>query len=161
MTEIHPELLAFLFNITYGVVKQQTDGLSHEDSLLQLPFRGNCLNWILGHLIISRDSILKALGETVVWSEEIAAPYLRDSDAITAENTQLAQPLEKILADMDLSNQRLMAAFERITPEDLAVPRSERSSVGKWIAFLQFHESYHVGQTELLRQLAGKNDKVI
>jgi hypothetical protein len=161
MTEIHPELLAFLFNINYEVVKQQTDGLSHEDSLLQLPFRGNCLNWVLGHLIISRDSILKVLEETEVWSEEIAAPYLREADPITAENNNLAQPLENILTAFDLSHQRLMAAFERITPEDLAAPKSERSSIGKWIAFLQFHESYHVGQTELLRQLAGKNDKVI
>jgi hypothetical protein len=24
-----------------------------------------------------------------------------------------------------------------------------------------FHETYHVGQTEMLRQLAGKNDQVI
>jgi uncharacterized damage-inducible protein DinB len=27
--------------------------------------------------------------------------------------------------------------------------------------FRYFHETYHVGQTELLRQLAGRNDKVI
>jgi hypothetical protein len=29
------------------------------------------------------------------------------------------------------------------------------------VFFLYFHETYHVGQTELLRQLAGKNDQVI
>ena len=31
----------------------------------------------------------------------------------------------------------------------------------KALFFGYFHESYHVGQTELLRQLAGKNDKMI
>jgi hypothetical protein len=30
-----------------GIIKAQTEGLSHADSLLQLPFRGNCLNWVL------------------------------------------------------------------------------------------------------------------
>ena len=29
------------------------------------------------------------------------------------------------------------------------------------IFFLYFHDTYHVGQTELLRQLAGVGDKVI
>ncbi len=27
-----------------GIIQAQTKGLSHADSLLQLPFRGNCLN---------------------------------------------------------------------------------------------------------------------
>ena len=35
------------------------------------------------------------------------------------------------------------------------MPLSER------IFFLYFHETYHVGQTELLRQLTGVDDKVI
>jgi hypothetical protein len=34
-------------------------------------------------------------------------------------------------------------------------------TVGKQITFLQWHETYHLGQLEPLRQLAGKNDKVI
>ena len=34
-------------------------------------------------------------------------------------------------------------------------PRSE------WLFFLYFHDCYHTGQTELLRQAAGMNDKVI
>jgi len=34
-------------------------------------------------------------------------------------------------------------------------------TVGEWLNFLLWHETYHVGTTEQLRQLAGKNDKVI
>jgi hypothetical protein len=33
--------------------------------------------------------------------------------------------------------------------------------LGGFLAFLDWHESYHVGQLELLRQLAGKVDKII
>jgi len=37
------------------------------------------------------------------------------------------------------------------------------SSRSRWkrIFFLYFHETYHVGQTELFRQLAGKDEKLI
>jgi len=161
MAEIQPELLVFLFNINYEVIKQQVEGLSHEDSLLQPPFRGNCLNWVLGHILISRDRILDTLGEERMWDEDISAPYLRESDPISPANSDCAQPLEQIMSAFELSHKRLMAALERITPEDLEAEKSEKTSVGKYLAFTFFHDTYHTGQTELLRQLAGKNDKVI
>ncbi|OYV88568.1 MAG: hypothetical protein B7Z63_00165 [Ignavibacteriae bacterium 37-53-5] len=34
-------------------------------------------------------------------------------------------------------------------------------TVAERVFFLYFHETYHVGQTELFRQLTGKNDKII
>ena len=33
--------------------------------------------------------------------------------------------------------------------------------VGQHVAGLHWHETYHTGQLELLRQLAGKNDAII
>jgi hypothetical protein len=36
-----------------------------------------------------------------------------------------------------------------------------KTTVGQRAFFLYFHETYHVGQTELFRQLAGKDDKII
>jgi len=38
--------------------------------------------------------------------------------------------------------------------------RPERP-VGFWLFFLYFHDSYHVGQTEILRQATGTDDKII
>ncbi|NHZ72498.1 MAG: hypothetical protein GWP17_05390, partial [Aquificales bacterium] len=35
------------------------------------------------------------------------------------------------------------------------------TAVGDRIASLHWHETYHTGQLEILRQLAGKNDSVI
>ena len=35
------------------------------------------------------------------------------------------------------------------------------TTLGQLIFYLSWHEGYHTGQTEALRQLAGKNDKVI
>lgn len=161
MVDIHPDLLVFLFNLNYQVIKQQVDGLTHEDSLLQPPFRGNCLNWVLGHILISRDRILDVFGEKRVWDEETSAAYLRESDPITPENSDGAQPLDQIMSTFELSHERLMAILERITPADLEAEKSEGTSVGKYLGFMFFHDTYHTGQTEYLRQLAGKDDKVI
>ena len=63
MSKIDSEMLIYLYGITYYVVKQQVDDLTHEDSLLQPPFRGNCLNWVLGHIVVHRDKALVTLGE--------------------------------------------------------------------------------------------------
>jgi hypothetical protein len=34
-------------------------------------------------------------------------------------------------------------------------------SVAQWLHFLLWHEAYHLGNLEILRQLTGKDDKVI
>ncbi len=36
-----------------------------------------------------------------------------------------------------------------------------RGTTAEMLHFLCWHETYHIGQTELLRQVIGKNDKVI
>ncbi|HEX2621431.1 MAG TPA: hypothetical protein VHL11_14835, partial [Phototrophicaceae bacterium] len=84
------EMFCNLFDTTYGVLKRQVDGLTHEDSLLQLPFRGNCLNWILGHLITSRNDILELLGEPRFWDEATSAFYDRGSPGVIPENSDQA-----------------------------------------------------------------------
>jgi len=58
-----------------GIIKAQTEGLSHADSLLQLPFRGNCLNWVLGHIAANRNTMLLFLGEEAIISEAHAKRY--------------------------------------------------------------------------------------
>jgi len=63
--------------------------------------------------------------------------------------------LPAILADLERSQERLMARLERVTGEELAATRGD-STMGKQLAFFQFHETYHVGQTGLLRRIAGK-----
>ena len=65
-----------------SIAQMQAKDLTHEDSLLQLPFRGNCLNWVLGHMLSNRDAILGWLGEAPVGGER-AARYRQESDPVT------------------------------------------------------------------------------
>jgi hypothetical protein len=67
------------------VLKQQTEGLTHADSLLQPAMRGNCLNWILGHLAVHRDYVLDALGREKVVGDTAIARYGRESAPILGD----------------------------------------------------------------------------
>ncbi|MBC8171512.1 MAG: DinB family protein [Anaerolineae bacterium] len=149
------------FDTTYSVLQRQTEGLTHEDSLLQLPFRGNCLNWILGHLIGSRNTILKFLGETAIWDDATLAIYSRGSEPITVDNAYRALPLSDLMKKLDETQELLRIALANKTADDWKIEVRENTTLLDRIAFLHFHESYHSGQTEFLRQLAGKNDAVI
>jgi uncharacterized damage-inducible protein DinB len=146
-----------------GIIRAQTEGLSHADSLLQLPFRGNCLNWVLGHMADNRNTMLRLLGEESILSEAHAARYGYGSEPVCGDGDDILT-LEQLLAAMEQSQSALAARLETITPEELA--REEQSflgttTLGQLIFFLFWHETYHVGQPEYLRQLAGKDDKVI
>ena len=162
---IDAQLLTIPLERNFGVIQAQIKGLTHEDSLLQLPFRGNCLNWILGHITQSRNKMLDLVNESLVWTPEEVARYERNSEPVTSGEDALR--FEKIIADLGTAHQRLIAALAPMTPDDLGVTGKEVIkgtppwSIAEYLNFLIWHETYHVGQTEILRQLSGVNDKVI
>ena len=147
--------------VNYNVIHRQIDGLTHEDSLLQVPFRGNCLNWVLGHIVASRNGILTSLGQEPILDEDTSALYRGGSEPITGPEDEHL-PLEEILSLFEQSQKTILSALESIDPEELEIiPEGSDRTRAKRISFLSWHETYHVGQTEYLRQLAGMNDKVI
>ena len=156
---ISADIIRNYFTLNYRVIKQQLDGLTHADSVRQLPFRGNCLNWVLGHIVASRNNALRLLGEDPVWDEEQVAPYASGAEPITHPEGA-AHSLEALVEALDRSQAQIMAALARALSEQLDTAVGE-TTIGKSLAGLYWHEAYHTGQTELLRQLAGKNDAVV
>ena len=146
-----------------GIIKAQTKGLSHADALLQLPFRGNCLNWVLGHIADNRNTMLHFLGEEAILSEADTARYGYNSEPVCGDGDDILT-LEQLLIALEQSQSALTARLEKITTAELS--REQQSflgttTLGQLIFFLYWHESYHAGQPEYLRQLAGTDDKVI
>lgn len=151
---------AFARNAT--LAKMQSEGLTQEDSLRQQPMQGNCLNWVLGHIAINRDQVLELLGEPPLMGEA-GARYRRESEPLTAGDEGIL-PLDDLLSRIDRAQERITAALSQADEATLArqAPGGRRPrTVGQALFFLYFHESYHIGQTELFRQLAGKTDKLI
>jgi uncharacterized damage-inducible protein DinB len=146
-----------------GILKAQTKGLSHADTLLQLPFRGNCLNWVLGHMVANRNTMLRVLGEEAILSEAHPTRYGYDSEPVCGDTDDILT-LEQLLAALEQSQSTLTASLDKMTPEELALEEQSflgTTTLGQLIFFLYWHETYHAGQPEYLRQLAGKDDKVI
>ena len=158
-----PQQLGEAFARNAMILKRQAKGLSHADSLIQPPVRGNCLNWVLGHLVDNRNSILGLLGEEPATDPALVARYRRESDPVLGDGDGVV-PLPALLAALERAQERLGARLATATEDELARERpfGQRSQpVGQTIFFLYFHETYHTGQAELLRQLTGTDDKVI
>ena len=154
---MNADTLSTLFNINHRVLEVNTAGVSHAESLQHPEPGGNCLNWVLGHIVASRNSILELAGDEPIWSEEEAAPYARGADGLG--DPSQARPLAEILADLRRAQERLLGRLGQMSDADLAVPIKD-GTVGSQLAFLHFHEAYHAGQVGLLRRLLGKEGAI-
>ncbi len=153
---IHPELLAGGFERNTWVLHQQIDGLTHEESLLQLPFRGNCLNWVVGHIVENRNRVLALVNLPPLWTEE---RYKTGADPITEDSQALR--FEALMDYLDRSSTQVGEGIRQLALEDIEkVVTDNGRTLGQGLLGLYWHETYHIGQTELLRQLAGKNDAI-
>jgi uncharacterized damage-inducible protein DinB len=146
------------------IVKLQSAGMTQDESLIQLPFRANCMNWVLGHLVTNRNSILKLLGREDLIDDTSMKRYERESEPITGSGEGVLQ-LEELIHLLERAQSHIQQLLSEISPEELARQiaffGNRSMSIAEWLFFFYFHDTYHTGQTEILRQAAGKNDKII
>ena len=157
------KVLANVFKRNTMVTGRQVEGLTHADSLLQPDFRGNCLNYVLGHIVVHREKVMEMLGLTPIMDPTSRALYDYGSDPIT-EAVEGVLELDELMDLLSQMNELITSAVKDLTAEALAreVKLGESSAtLGQRLEFFGWHEAYHVGQTEYLRQLAGTDDKVI
>lgn len=154
---MNPELLAKMFEFNHYCLEKNTKGLTHEDSLVQPHPGGNCLNWVLGHIVATRNSILKLLRESPIWRDEEAALYIRGSKPI--QNGDNAHSFEKILNDYNRSQESILNALKGMS-KDAMETKIDEETLGEKLAGLHFHEAYHVGQIGVLRRIAGKEGAI-
>ena len=139
------------------VVKRNVGDVTHEESLRSFQPAGNGLNWTLGHLVATRGSFLRGLGSEPVWTEEECRTYDRHSPPLT--DPSRAKPLAEIWKAYDETQARLERALEGLPPASLKAslpPGAPFKTMGELVAFLGVHDSYHTGQTGLVRRLLGK-----
>ena len=160
---IGPQQLARAFARNTSILKMQTAGLSHEDSLLQTPYNVNCLNWTLGHILVYRERVLTRSGAKQQFVAGELARYLRESDPIT-EDGEGVLLLQRLIDAIEASQNAIDASLGGLSDEEFAAESEEDGrtiSLAGRLHFDYFHDTYHTGQTEILRQVAGTNDSVI
>jgi hypothetical protein len=153
--------LAKMYEFSYTALNRNLDGVSNEESLITPQPCGNCLNWVLGHVVTARNMVLLLTGGEVLFTGEQSEVYRRGSSPDANAKYLDWGTLRGFLND---SQQQLVPTLAAMSDEALArdVPEKYRrpplmGSVGGALVRLQYHEAYHSGQIGLLRRLAGKD----
>lgn len=149
------DTLKWQLNMSASALGLNLEGVTDDEALLQPEPAGNCLNWVAGHILASREGTLEQLGEARVWDPDVSARYTRGSAPVGSADDALVS-LTRIRRDLEQSQARFLAGLDRLTPADLEAPVKGDQTFADRLAFLLFHETYHVGQTGLLRRLIGK-----
>jgi uncharacterized damage-inducible protein DinB len=135
-------------------ITQLCEGISHEESLIHPGFEANCFNWVLGHILSRRISVLEVLGLESIWPAEVASLYRTGSDPISSES---ARNLGALIGDLENTDQLIKDALEGMTEEYLEdVVETDRGEKQRWehLEGFHWHETFHMGQLDMLRALA-------
>ncbi len=130
-------------------VKGMLKNITSED--LKKPLgQSNTIGWIMGHLIWSRGEILRVLGQDVSvekWEKDFARGVPKQITGID---------LDRVLPLFESRGNNLLACIPGLTDENL----NEKSGITLpgglddikgFISFLIWHETFHLGQIDLLR----------
>jgi hypothetical protein len=154
-TMITAENLIAMYARNLAVIKELTSDLTHEESLLQPPVPGNCINWVIGHIAIYRNNRqLKILGQPLVLDENLFSRYGRDSAPITQDGPDVVK-LAVLLNALDVAQERLTAGLHSLSPEQaqtLHAIAQFNMSAAEWALFLLRHEAMHTGNLDILRE---------
>jgi uncharacterized damage-inducible protein DinB len=151
------------FALNTRLIQLQSKGLSHADSLTQTPYNINCMNWVLGHIAVNRDNVMRLIGVEPLLSEEESSRYKSESNPVKEDGPDIL-PLERLVETLTIGQERIAAAFEALDENQLQeeIQVGERMMpLGTRLYGFYFHDTYHTGQTDLLRQVAGTNDKIV
>jgi hypothetical protein len=152
-----------ILTVNHNLIKKQTEGLSQADTLIQPQPSGNCMNWVLGHALENQVTLLELLGARSPINGETLVAYRRESEPVRDEGEGVLS-LERLLEAHEVVHNALIAWLEEMNEGDFSreIQYNERTTTLGWrFLFSYFHYTYHVGQLELLRQLAGRTEKVI
>jgi hypothetical protein len=128
-------------------LKMNLQGISHADSITHID-NCNCINWIVGHIVVSRNGILALMNLPPVASDKLKAVYERGSKMMT--DTATAENLETLVKLFDETQQRILEG----------VTKAYSDEVIDRLTFLGFHEGYHVGQVATMRKILGKEGAI-
>ena len=144
-----------MFKTNAQLFEKATQGIPPEKWLTRPGDDSNHLMWIAGHVVVHRAVILKLLG--LEWPAPWKTLFFRGAKLAAPEQYPEAGEIQRAWNDV---SQKLVAALANAPAEVLAKAAPKESptfdrTVGGQIAFLCFHETYHVGQMCYLRKWLG------
>lgn len=154
-------------NTNQWLIDKHLEGVSHEQTMIQAAYNINRMNWVLGHIAEHRDWMLRALDERTLMPAKEVELYRRGSEALQddSEVVQLEILLDYIRRAKECLTSRLTSADDNFLLEKpqtgiLLDSHKDKTRLER-IQGLVWHETYHIGQLDLLRQVAGMNDAIL
>ena len=131
------------------VMGMNIEDVSQEDSLITSSNDGNSANWVIGHMIVVREGMRKALGLPAIADEAMVNLYDRGKSNVTKET---AYKLEDLLEMYYRGSDEMI---KRLESDEV----KEQEAINTMTVLL-FHEAYHAGQIGLFRRVMGKDSKI-
>lgn len=145
------------------LVRRHLEGLSDADAFIQPGGTGNCIHWIFGHILLCRVEMLAWLGQPAPVTAAALKRYDTGSQPVGPASTDVCS-LEQLKAWWDAVDKVFIPAIQNASDETL------QRMIDGWngmqplenrLHFFHFHETFHIGQFEILRHLAGKTEALI
>jgi uncharacterized damage-inducible protein DinB len=152
--------LKYQFTVCGHVLHRTVKDVSHEESLRHPEPAGNCANWILGHIVDTRNRVMVLIGKQPVYPNERFSEYVQNSASLS--DSTKAVPFEEMLQAYDRLQDEIIDGLNSTSNDALKqkAPFSPLDdpdeTVGSLLAGIAFHESYHIGQLGLLRRVLNK-----
>lgn len=144
---------AFLGNAVYA--KHMLKNMNDEDMML-CTGESNTIGWILGHIVYYRGEIAKKLNKECAIKD-----YEKNFERGAEKNREIKVSLADALKDLTERGEIIAGAIEEMGEEglkkkiDIELPGGD-GSIGNYIAFLSWHETFHLGQIDLIKAACGK-----
>ena len=139
------------------VVNKNCEGVTHEESLVYPEQNGQNFNWVLGHMVRTRNEILELLGKKPLYEKAKFSVY--SPKGFVPDNAVNVKELQN---SFNALQSELQAGIESLTAEKLRQPtsfipnRDSSETVGSLLATILWHEAYHAGQLGVIRRVVGK-----
>lgn len=143
------------YGMMYGIVERNLTDVTEAHSLAQPSPGGNCLNWILAHMLNVQNAIMGLVGEGPAWDNPALDRVREEPVTGPAEAFDWSELRSRFLGSRD----RLLAGLDRLTDEQLdgplVDPFGRPNTLGGLLNLLALHQNYHAGQLGLSRRLVG------
>jgi uncharacterized damage-inducible protein DinB len=146
---MNSNLLLNQFQASHSVLHRNLEGIRHEESLKAPRDGGNSLNWVLGHLVSTRNLVLDLLDQPSVLTPEQAVAYRGNGG-----DASRFLRLEDLKAALNRTQETINSGFQKLSSDAMKAP-AYGSTVGEMLAVLAFHEAYHGGQIGIIRRSLG------
>lgn len=146
------------------VLRMNTEGITQAESLIQPRAAGNCMNWVVGHLLAIYHQVLPLVGQEPVLADAQLSRYDRGSAPILDKSDAL--DIDEMMTAWDETCARIDAGFAMLTRDQLDSPapmsptNNPKETIASLLGTVCWHQAYHAGQAGLLRRLVGKEGAI-